>query len=184
MWQLHDEEFLIRQCVENKDEQAFETLVRLHLPTLRRIVGATGIRNAESRDEVLQEVLIRIHQALPSFRFNASFTTWVYRITRNTALNEIRRNWRRQRREKHLSPDIVEIHNPEQKLMEVAHAVELKNLFYRLKEKERQILLLREKEHRSLKDIADILGISLGSVKSRLSRARKQARLLYEEVMK
>ncbi|RLW68700.1 MAG: hypothetical protein B6D68_03130 [spirochete symbiont of Stewartia floridana] len=184
MLRLKDESSLIRRFVEDGDEQAFTTLVHLHLPMLRRIIGAAGARDADSRDEILQEVLIRIHRALPSFRFKASFTTWAYRVARNTALNEFRKSQRRLKREVQQVQDIPDMHNPEQRAMQDAHTAELKALFYKLKEKERQILLLREREGLSMDEIAEILRISPGTVKSRLSRARKQARLLYEGLMK
>ena len=184
MLRLHDESSLIRRFVEDGDEQAFTTLVHLHLPMLRRIIGAVGARDADSRDEILQEVLIRIYRTLPSFRFKASFTTWLYRVARNTALNEFRKRNRRLKHEVQQVQDIPDIHNPEHKVMQDVHTAELKALFYKLKEKERQILLLREREGLSMDEIAKILRISLGTVKSRLSRARNQARLLYEELKK
>jgi len=74
--------------------------------------------------------------------------------------------------------------DPEEQAIENIRTAELKNLFYRLGEKDRQLLLLREYEELSMDEIAAIMGIPPGTVKSRLSRARKRARKLYEEAGK
>jgi RNA polymerase sigma-70 factor (ECF subfamily) len=177
---------LIRGFVETGDEASFEVLIRSNLASLRRLVAAAGPRSSEDRDEVLQETLIRIHRALPGYRFQAPFTTWMFRIARNTALDLHRSRGRRIIREQTAAVNLEETEgrsDPERVTMERIRAEELKRLFYRLGEKDRQLLLLREKEGLSMEEIAGILNIAPGTVKSRLSRARKRARKLYEEAV-
>ena len=177
-----DDEILIRRFVDEGDEIAFETLIRKHLPSLRRLVAAAGPRNPEDRDDVLQETLIRLHKSLSVYRFEAPLTTYMFRIARHAALDLERRHRRSEDRERRAAPEPSEgIADPEELALDKARAAELKELFYKLKEPDRQLLLLREREELSMGEIAEILGIRPGTVKSRLSRARKRARKLYEE---
>jgi len=180
-----DDESLIRDFVFTRDEQAFETLIRKHLPTLRRLVAATGPKNQEDRNDVLQETLIRLHKALSSYRFDAPLTTYIYRIARNAALDmERKRRRSRDREQRAYLGEFNHVTNPEEQALENIRAAELKRLFFKLREQDRQLLMLREREMLSMDEIANILGISQGTVKSRLSRARKRARKLYQEAEK
>ena len=180
-----DDEFLIREFVLSGDEAAFEILIRKHLPSLRRLVASAGPKTPEDRDDVLQETLIRLHSALSSYRFDAPLTTYMYRIARNAALDIERKRVRSLKRElRAATTEMPKKENPEELALESLRAAELKKLFYRLGEKDRQLLMLREKEQLSMEEIAKILGILPGTVKSRLSRARKRARKLYLEVEK
>ena len=180
-----DDESLIRDFVLTRDEQAFEALIRKHLPSLRRLVAAAGPKTPEDRDDVLQETLIRLHGALSTYRFDAPLTTYMFRIARNAALDLERKHRRRMAREQRAASRTTEsAENPEDQALENLRAAELKKLFYKLGEKDRQLLLLREQEGMSMGEIAGILEIFPGTVKSRLSRARKRARKLYEEAGK
>ncbi len=182
---MKSDEALIRQFVEDGDSKAFETLVGRRLPSIRRIVAAAGPRETEDRDDAVQEVLIRLHRSLPTYRFDAPLTTWIFRIARNVTLDEERK--RRRTRGREIRAFVAETETnenspgPEDQVLKKARTEELKELFYRLSEKDRQLLLLREQEELSMVEIGAVLGISPGTVKSRLSRARKRAKLLYEE---
>lgn len=180
---MNREEFLIRRFVDSGDEAAFEELVRERLESLRRIVAAAGPRNTADREDILQEVLIRMHRALGSYRFESSFTTWLFRITRNTTLDlERKRKRSRERELRSFQETISGISNPEELALESLRTAELKRLFYELDEADRQLLVLREREGLSMVEIATILGIRPGTVKSRLSRARRRAREKYEKL--
>lgn len=176
------DETLIRRFVEEGDETAFENLVRNHLASLRRLVAAAGPKDPEDRNDILQETLIRLHKSLSAYRFEAPLTTYMFRIARHAALDLERGRGRSKERERKAATDMAEEStNPENLAIEQARAAELKSLFYRLKESDRQLLLLREREKMSMEEIAEILAIRPGTVKSRLSRARKRARKLFEE---
>ena len=180
---MNREEELIRRFVEYGDEASFEELVRLRLDSLLRIVAAAGPSDPADRDDVLQEVLVKVHRALAGYRFNASFTTWLFRIARNTALDLER--GRRRARERELravrfAAEEAPAADPETLALERLRAADLKRLFYELEETDRQLLVLREREGLSTAEIAAILGVRPGTVKSRLSRARRRARAKYE----
>lgn len=176
------DETLIRRFVEQGDEAAFENLIRNHLPSLRRLVAAAGPRDPEDRNDVLQETLIRLHSSLSAYRFEAPLTTYMFRIARHAALDLERSRKRSSERERKAAPEATDLSgNPEELAIEQARAAELKILFYELRETDRQLLLLREREKMSMEEIAEILGVRPGTVKSRLSRARKRARKLFVE---
>jgi RNA polymerase sigma-70 factor (ECF subfamily) len=177
-----NDETLIRRFVEEGDEGAFETLIRNHLPSLRRLVAAAGPRDSEDRNDILQETLIQLHKSLSAYRFEAPLSTYMFRIARHAALDLERTRRRSSERELRAAPQVSDFSgNPEELALERAGAAELKNLFYKLKETDRQLLLLREREKMSMEEISEILAVRPGTVKSRLSRARKRARKLYEE---
>lgn len=180
-----NDETLIRRFVELGDEAAFENLIRKHLPSLRRLVAAAGPRDAEDRNDIMQETLIRLHKSLSAYRFESPLSTYMFRIARHAALDLERSRMRNLERERRAATRSAELSgNPEELAVDGARAAELKNLFYRLKETDRQLLLLREREKMSMEEIGEILGVRPGTVKSRLSRARKRARKLYEEAEK
>lgn len=180
-----NEEELIRRFTEDGDPAAFETLIGQRLESIRRIVAAAGPRTPQDRDDTVQEVLIRLHRSLVGYRFDAPLTTWIFRIARNVALDEEKK--RRRARAREISAftgkttEEYDCPGPEELVLERSRTEELKTLFYRLGESDRQLLLLREQEELSMDEIGTILGIGPGTVKSRLSRARKRARKLYEE---
>lgn len=177
-----DDETLIRRFVNDGDEASFETLIRKHLPSLRRLVAAAGPKDPEDRDDILQETLMRLHKSLSNYRFEAPLSTYMFRIARYAALDLERKRKRSRERERRVFAMGPENRSdPEELAIEGARTAELKDLFYRLKETDRQLLLLREREGLGMDEIASILYLRPGTVKSRLSRARKRARKLYEE---
>ena len=138
---------LIRRFVESEDESAFEQLIRGRLESLRRIIAAAGPKDPSDRDDVLQEVLIRIHRALRGYRFESSFSTWVFRITRNATLDLERKRRRARQGEFRVIRESRDTGaNPENLAMESLRTTELKQLFYELDEKDRQLLILKERE--------------------------------------
>jgi RNA polymerase sigma-70 factor (ECF subfamily) len=171
-------------------EWAFDRLVSKYSGRAYQIAyGVLG--NREDAEEVAQDVFVRIHRALGKFRGDSEFTTWMYRIAMNLARNKYRWNKSRgsQRNlsidaplngsddseakkidvvEDGLSPDEqTSLDEFEQRAME-----ELENL----PELYRQALMLRNVEELSYEEIADLLDCKLGTIKSRIARAREELR--------
>lgn len=169
---------------------AFDRLVEKYSGRAYQIAyGVLGSR--QDAEEVSQDVFVRIHRALPKFRGDSQFTTWMYRIAMNLARNKYR--WNKSRgSQKNLSidapidgsddPDAKKLDVVEQRMapdQEVAldefeqRAMdELKNL----PELYREALMLRNVEELSYEEIADLLGCKLGTIKSRIARAREELR--------
>ena len=162
---------------------AFEELVRLH----EKKVYALTLRmcgNPEDARDAAQEAFLSAWRGLPSFRGEAGFSTWLYRLTSNAAIDQLRRN-RRQREEASL--DAGEMDTPDQSPgpQEAAEGSELQRAvadgLASLSEDHRRILLLREYQELSYDEIAQTLDMDLGTVKSRISRARRALRKILLE---
>lgn len=175
-------EELVRAAAKGRTE-AFEELVRLH----EKKVYALTLRmcgNPEDARDAAQEAFLSAWRGLPSFRGEAGFSTWLYRLASNAAIDQLRRN-RRQREEDSL--DAGEMDAPDQSPgpQEAAEGSELQRAvadgLASLSEDHRRILLLREYQALSYDEIAQTLDMDLGTVKSRISRARRALRKILLE---
>ncbi|OQA57792.1 MAG: ECF RNA polymerase sigma factor SigE [Candidatus Omnitrophica bacterium ADurb.Bin277] len=134
----------------------------------------TGMKH--DAEEVTQDVFVRLYRSLGSFKFEASFKTWLYRVTVNSALNHskkwkgIRMKERGEIREDIEATDASEV----SKSLEKEDAGrEAKGFLERLNPDQRACLVLREIEGMNYAGIAETLGINLNTVRSRLKRARE-----------
>lgn len=185
-----EEDRLLIERFKSGDATAFDMLVDKYSGRAYQIAyGILGSR--QDAEEVAQDVFIRIFRALPKFRGDSEFTTWMYRIAMNLARNKYRWNKSRgsQRSVSIDAPldgsdesdgrklDVVEGRlSPDEKAsldeLEVQALRELGNL----PELYRQALALRNVDELSYEDIADLLGCKLGTIKSRIARARDELR--------
>ena len=164
----HDE-LLVRRA-QRGDQKAVDTLLREHYDTVRAVCHRIVI-NKDDADDATQVALIAIVRALPSFDGRSKFSTWVYRIATNAALAEIRRI--RRRAVPHDSQDFASIPAADgsgavDAQMDVAAALS------RVPEEFRTVLVLRHIADLEYDEIAVILDIPVGTVRSRLSRGRAQ----------
>ncbi|MFA6548319.1 MAG: RNA polymerase sigma factor [Candidatus Margulisiibacteriota bacterium] len=134
------------------------------------------VSSQADKEDLFQEVFLKIHQALPKFRGESALSTWIYRITVNTALNFLEK---RSRQKKLL--DLLSRFS----LHEAEEPVEFNDAVWKPLEKlnpqQRMILLLSDVEERKLEEIGTLLKLPLGTVKSTLHRARE---IIKKEVMK
>ncbi|MBI6546084.1 MAG: sigma-70 family RNA polymerase sigma factor [Cyanobacteria bacterium NC_groundwater_1444_Ag_S-0.65um_54_12] len=158
----------------NGDKAAFETLIG---PQLDRFYGLAYqlIRNEDDAADVVQEALIKAYRSLGSFRGDADFFTWMARILRNTVLDELKRAVRRHEEPVETLPESLDRSlegKAEQKeLREIVHGC-----ISQLSSKLREPLVMFDIEGYSYEEISQILGINIGTVKSRLNRARESLR--------
>lgn len=161
---------------------AFEALVRLY----EKRVFALAVRmcpNPDDAQEAAQEAFLAAWQGLPAFRGEASFSTWLYRLTANACVDALRRN-RRQERAAGPSLDDAELNldvpDPGATPQEAAERNELRRSVEQglqtLSPEYREALVLRELHQLSYEEIAQALSLDLGTVKSRISRGRRQLR--------
>ncbi len=162
------------------DQQAFEQLV---LDNQNRIyslaVRLTGDR--EEGADLAQEAFLKAWQGLPSFQGESSFATWVYRLATNVCIDYLRRQKRRRQVESEISLDDEEAgwteaadlrQDPHRQLERSEQGRALARGLQALPEQQRQILVLRELSGLSYQEIAQKLELDLGTVKSRIARAR------------
>jgi RNA polymerase sigma-70 factor (ECF subfamily) len=179
----HNERQLVAKA-QSGDEDAFEQLVRAH----QRYVFNLAYRVLGDRNEaedVAQETFVRAWRGLPSFRAECRFTTWLYRIARNVCLNRLPRLEAELRQTEVLSQPVA---SPDPAPDEVVGARERRALLHselaRLPEKYRLVLTLRYLQGFSYAEIADVLSLPLGTVKTHLHRGREAlaARLTAREL--
>lgn len=154
------------------DTAAFAALVRRHQD---RVFGFI-LRMLDARDEAMeltQDVFVKAWQALPGWRPEARFSTWLLQIARNAALDQLRR-----RRLIQFAPlddgmDVADTApGPEARYASRQRQALLEHALQQIAAEHREILLLREVEDLSYGELAAVLGIAEGTVKSRLARAR------------
>jgi RNA polymerase sigma-70 factor (ECF subfamily) len=165
------------------DQDAFEGLVRLHTPQLYRLLTRM-LGSATAAEDVLQECFIRAWRGLPSFRAEARFSTWLYRI----AVNEANRFLARESRRELLPFDDVLLEVPDlgAQTAELAEAGELREkleqLLAELPAHYRAAVVLRDVEGFSNEEAAELLELDLRNFKSRLHRGRMALRRRLEEL--
>ena len=172
------------------DMQAFEELVLAHEEFVYRIVYRI-VGNEQDAWDVSQETFLRVYQNLDRFDGRAAFSTWLYRIAHNAAIDLTRR--RKNVRELPLDgmageeeePAIQHVDpapSPEEEALNQELRQKLAQAVQNLPEDYRWAVILRDWESLSYQEIADQLGLPLGTVKSRVSRGRLWLRnALWEE---
>ena len=178
------EEQLIRRAQQG-DNSAFEQLLLAH----QKKVYNLCLRMAANPDDALdlsQEAFIKAWRALGQYQFEANFSTWLFRLTSNVCIDFLRQKKRRQETSltenyddsdegAELSlPDCAPL--PEQQAITNETKIELARAMGQLAPDHREILQLRVVEDLPYEQIADILGVRVGTVKSRLARARLSLR--------
>jgi RNA polymerase sigma-70 factor (ECF subfamily) len=179
---------LVQRCAQ-RDEVACAELVGEH----QRMVVQLAINLLDDRDEALdvsQEVFLRVFRMIHRFRGQSSLRTWIYRIAVNQARNR-HRFWRRRRRADQVSlDDHVSAHGelpastrttPEDALEQKELGARLQRALNQLPFDQRTAIVLREIDGLSYDEIAFSLGVAIGTVKSRLTRARQALRLELRE---
>ena len=167
------------------DQSAFEQLVRLYE---KRVYALTSrmCHNPADAEEAAQEAFLAAWQGLPFFRGDSSFSTWLYRLASNACVDVLRREGRHQAAAS-LDDEDAAIDLPDHSLSphDEAERSELRRQIEAglaaLPPDYRQVLILRELHQRSYDEIADILSLDLGTVKSRINRGRKRLRKILLE---
>lgn len=172
----HDDR-LVRRA-QRGDKRAFEELFTAHQHRLFTL-AARELGSAADADDAVQEALIRAWKALPRFRGDASFSTWLYRICLN-AISDQRA--RRARGSGTPLDDVAEPADPRDAILERELSGDLQRALAALDETYRTAVILYDVLGRSYAEIGDVLGVPEGTVKSRIFRGRTElARLLGTE---
>ncbi len=159
---------------------SFDQLYEQYKPAVTRYLqGMCG--DATLADELAQETFVRAATKLLLFRGDAAFSTWVFRIARNTYLGwvERQRDAKIDTEEFNALPDRCANSDPEAQLLYAEQRTSIQRIMAMLPERQRTILLLRDLEGLPYAEIAEVLDISLAAVKVNLHRARLRFRELY-----
>lgn len=175
-----DENELIRSCIDG-EESAFTQLVEDHQDMVLSIARRLGA-GKEQAEDIAQEVFIRVYRNLGKFEGKSKLSTWIYRIAYNTTVEL----WRK--RKENISYDFLvdQGWQPESygespdKLMERGDQARLlQGLIAYLPEKYRGVIVLYYLQGKSYEQVAEIMGLPLGTVKTYLHRAKKALYLAY-----
>ncbi|PWF24169.1 RNA polymerase sigma factor RpoE [Corticimicrobacter populi] len=175
-----DNELVVR--VQRGDKAAFDLLVLKYQRKIMRLVSRM-VRDQAEVEDVVQEAFIKAYRALPQFRGDSAFYTWLYRIAINTA-----RNWLSSAGRRPSAPSAIEtedgetfdetdnltdISTPESVLASRQVAAAVNDAIETLPDELRTAIVLREIEGMSYEDIAQSMGCPIGTVRSRIFRARE-----------
>src|SRR5262245_754576 len=177
------------------DLTAFEELVtHFERPVFALCFRMLG--DAEEARDAAQETFLKVYRGLSGFRGDAGLKTWIYRIAINQAMNQ-KRWWRRRHREESISLDIrrgqsettlgstlpARTGSPEELAISSERERSIMRALDELKQEYRIALILREIEELSYEEIAETLGISIGTVKSRIARGREELRRRMKDLL-
>ncbi|MDH5483883.1 MAG: RNA polymerase sigma factor RpoE [Gammaproteobacteria bacterium] len=167
--------------VQQGDKRAFDILV---LKYQQRIINLVSrfVRNSDEVQDVAQEAFIKAYRALKNFRGDSAFYTWMYRIAINTAKNYLVSSGRRvttsavdaQDAEQYDSGDwLREYATPERELLAEEIKQVINKTIVELPDDLKDAITLREMEGLSYEDIAEVMDCPIGTVRSRIFRARE-----------
>lgn len=136
------------------------------------------LNDYDDADDVAQEVFIRMYKSVVKFQFQSSFSTWLYRISVNCCYSYIKKN-----RKSNVSalPDSFEI--ADERNGDSYYSDLVREALTKLEAKQRTLIVLRDIKGLSYEEIAEILKVSIGTVKSRLNRAREKLREILRRLL-
>lgn len=168
--------------VQRGDKQAFDLLVLKYQRKIMRLLSRM-IRDPGEIEDVAQEAFIKAYRALPQFRGESAFYTWLYRIAINTARNWLAQNNRRpstpsaQENEEgetfDATDNLTDSSNPESEMASRQIADTVNKAINDLPEELRNAIVMREIDGMSYEDIAESMNCPIGTVRSRIFRARE-----------
>jgi RNA polymerase sigma-70 factor (ECF subfamily) len=183
---VSEETQLIDQALQG-DRGAFTQLVEVNQDRLfASMLQVTG--SPDEAEEVVQEAFIRAFIKLDTFQRNSQFFTWLYRIAFNSALTRRRRKRARVSLDQCREDNGLEVSDTgesvDEPMLRRERVAMVREAMNTLTDDHRYILVLREMQDHSYEDIAEILEISIGTVRSRLSRARGQLKTALEAMQR
>jgi RNA polymerase sigma-70 factor (ECF subfamily) len=181
---LNAEEALFVARLQANEDAAYDELVRTYSASIFHVAYRMLGDSAESSD-VVQEIFLKVFRNIGGFKGEAALKTWIFRIALSEILNRLRW-WKRRRRFATMSLDeqpngngTISAHavaspspTPEEVLQSKEEEGAIQEALGKLSKDHRSIIVLRDIEGFSYNEIADVLGVSVGTVKSRLARAR------------
>ena len=172
------------RAVQRGDKAAFDRLVLKHKDKLFNLVY-WFLGDYQEANDCAQDIFIKVFKSINKFRFESTFSTWLYRIAMNTCKNRLKSSAFRWRKK------TVSLENPEgsgdanpcfeirdnapspvNQLEKKERRLLISKAIYSLPEAQKRVVVLRDIQGLSYEEVADITGLNLGTVKSRLARAR------------
>lgn len=160
--------------------------LELREPIFRYLLRLSG--NYDLAEELTQETFLQALQALPKFRKESSIKTWLYAIARNTYLHRINKDRKKDKILVSITDDFQEsganLEDPAEQFLQKEQNLLMKKAIYSLQEAYRTVIILKEFEELSYKEIAGILGKTENWVRVTFFRAKQSLKEIYETVGK
>ncbi len=170
---------LVRKC-QRGDQSSFRLLYQRYQQRVRSTLYQ--LCGGELLDDLVQEVFLRVWKGIPKLRQAGYFSTWLYRISWNVASDRRRQFAKRQQEQEHLQNNSAFFATPNQtELMQLHYQDLVQKGLQTLSLEHRVVLVLHDLEDIPQKQVAEILAVPVGTVKSRLFNARKNIRKFLEE---
>ncbi len=160
----------------------FEELFAQYQPLVYRI-ALKFLGNPEDAEDVTQEVFTKVWKSLEAFNYSSSLKTWIYRIAVNTCIDHSRKPWKKiglrstgldeTLEEDETAALVSSDESAEGKLIAKENAAQVRKAITRLRPHLKAVLVLKDLEELSYDEISSVLGLSMGTISSRLNRARK-----------
>ena len=183
---MSKEEARIIEQVVNGNAAAFEALVESYQSRLfNSLIHSLGC--PEEAEDVVQEAFVKAFSKLKTFKQNSSFYTWLYRIAINIAISRHRRKKPKSSLDEYRMSvghePVDESNHPSKNLDLEERAAQVQAALELLSEQHRAIIVLREIDEHDYEAISELLDLPVGTVRSRLHRARNQLRTYLEQVV-
>ncbi len=184
---MESDEVLRQKFVEKGDQAAFEEIVRRYLGFIRRQMAVQLWSDRDLAQDAEQEVLWKLFNILKNFQSESSLAAFISGICRHTVWQLLRSRGRRWQREQSwfVESEVLQTTkeaeaDPLHSLVGQAHKQEIWDILGQVPEPDRSLLYLKEGEGLEVRELAKIFGVPEGTVKSKLARARKKFRDLWE----
>ena len=169
------------------DKEKFRMLVEQYQQMVFRTCMGF-LHDKDDADDLTQDIFIQAYQSLHSFKGDAAFSTWIYRIAVNASLNRVRKNSRNpilnrldslfgSGKEKEISLPVFDTENPESILIRQEHSKWVQNALDSLPENQRTAIVLSKYDDLSQKEIAEIMKTTEGAVEALIQRAKTNLRV-------
>lgn len=174
-----DEQQLIVQA-KNGNARAFRDLVERYMKHAYN-VAHSFVGSHDDAEDIAQEAFVRVHRSLSSFRGDAEFSTWLYRITMNLSLNRLNEKRKKMQREVSNMEGVRESAGPIPEFSEGADAqMYVERALHLLPTLQRAVVILRHLDGLSTYEVSNILQCSEGTVKTHLYRGLKKMRIMLD----
>ncbi|MBU1650722.1 RNA polymerase sigma factor [bacterium] len=180
---MKPEEIALIKRAQNGDDAAFTILVEMHDSRVMSLANSI-LGPGFDAEEVYQEIFLKVHKAIKSFRFESSFTTWLHRVAVNLAISRKRSLTRRKSKETVMQTENDYFDNvpgnphetPERLHLREEILQQIEMALARLPDRQRTVFVMKHDQGMKLKEIAKHLGLAEGSVKAYLFRAIENLR--------
>ena len=181
--------------IRNGDDQAFDELVTLFHRPIFNLAYRMLNNNYEDANDAAQDIFIRVHKSLEKFRGDSKFSTWLYTLASNVCRNRIRKNVRiRDHESQSLDATFDDSATPRDTAVDPGSTASeqseagdirrtVETVIATLPDEFREVIVMRDLQHLSYDEIATATDTSMGTVKSRLSRARKLAKEKLQRIL-